>query len=57
MVNIDPNIQPLTIGKKKENTWTNSQVKLLKVINKISFEIDSSNKILWLYKPKAIVIK
>ena len=24
MVNIDPKIQPLTFGKKKENTWTNS---------------------------------
>ena len=53
MVDIDPKIQPLTFGKKKKKILgliPGSKV-FEKVINSIFFEIDSSNKILWLYKP------
>ena len=52
MVNIDPKIPPLSFGKKKENTRIIPGSKIIeKVFNNIFFEIDSSNKILWLYKP------
>jgi len=53
MVNIDPKIQPLTFGKKKKKILgliPGSRI-IEKVINSIFFEIDSSNKILWLYRP------
>ena len=53
MVNIDPKIQPLTFGKKKKKILgliPGSKV-IERVINIITFEFDSSNKILWLYKP------
>ena len=53
MVNIDAKIQPLTFGKKKKKILgiiPGSKI-IEKVINSIFFEIDSSNKILWLYKP------
>ena len=53
MVNIDPKIQPLTFGRKKKKILgliPGSKI-VERVINNISFEIDSSNKILWLYKP------
>ena len=53
MVNIDPKIQPLTFGKKKKKILgliPGSKI-IERVFNNIFFEIDSSNKILWLYKP------
>ena len=53
IVNIDPKINPLTFGKKKKKLLgiiPGSKI-IEKVINYIFFEIDSSNKILWLYKP------
>ena len=53
MVNIDPKIQPLTFGKKKKKILgliPGSKI-IEKVINNIFFEIDSSNKMLWIYKP------
>ena len=53
MVDIDPKIQPLTFGKKKKKILgliPGSKV-IERVINNILFEIDSSNKLLWLYKP------
>ena len=53
MVNIDPKIQPLTFGKKKKKILgliPGSRM-IEKIINNISFEFESSNKVLWLYKP------
>ena len=53
MVNIDPKIQPLTFGKKKKKILgliPGSRM-IEKIINNIFFEFDSSNKVLWLYKP------
>ena len=53
MVNIDPKIQPLTFGKKKKKILgliPGSRM-IYKIINNIFFEFDSSNKVLWLYKP------
>ena len=53
MVNIDPKIQPLTFGKKKKKILgliPGSRV-IEKIINNIFFEFDSTNKVLWLYKP------
>ena len=53
MVNIDPKIQPLTFGKKKKKILRlipGSRM-IDKIINNIFFEFDSSNKVLWLYKP------
>ena len=53
MVNIDPKIQPLTFGKKKKKILgliPGSRI-IEKIINSIFFEFDSSNKVLWLYKP------
>lgn len=53
MTNTDLKIEPLTIGKKKK--------KILgiipggeftqKLFNLLSFEIETINKLLWLYKP------
>ena len=53
MVSIDPKIQPITFGKKKKKILgliPGSKI-IEKVFNNILFEMDSSNKILWLYKP------
>jgi len=53
MVNIDPKIEPLTFGKKKKKILgliPGSRM-VEKIINNIFFEFDSSNKVLWLYKP------
>ena len=53
MVNIDPKIQPLTFGKKKKKILgliPGSRI-IEKIINNIFFEFDTSNKVLWLYKP------
>ena len=53
MVNIDPKIQPLTFGKKKKKILgliPGSRM-IEKIISNIFFEFNSSNKVLWLYKP------
>ena len=53
LVNVDPKIQPLTFGKKKKKILgliPGSKI-FEKIINSIFFEFDSSNKVLWLYKP------
>ena len=53
LVDIDPKIQPLTFGKKKKKILgliPGSRI-IEKIINSIFFEFDSSNKVLWLYKP------
>ena len=53
MVDIDPKMQPVTFGKKKKKILgliPGSRI-IEKIINNIFLEIDSSNKILWLYKP------
>ena len=53
MVNIDPKVEPLTFGKKKKKVLgliPGSKI-IQKIMDNIFFEIDSSNKILWLYKP------
>ena len=53
MVNIDSKMEPLTFGKKKKKILgiiPGSKI-IDKVIHNICFEINSSNKILWLYKP------
>ena len=53
MANIDIKIEPLTLGKKKKKILgliPGSRI-IEKLINQIIFEIDSSNKFLWLYKP------
>ena len=53
MVNIDPKIQPLTFGKKKKKILglIPGSKMIAKIINNIFFEFESSNKVLWLYKP------
>ena len=53
MVNIDPKIQPLTFGKKKKKILglIPGSKMVEKIINNIFFEFDTSNKVLWLYKP------
>ncbi len=53
MVKIDPKIQPVTFGKKKKKILgllPGSNI-IQKIIQNIFFEVNSSNKILWLYKP------
>ena len=53
MAKIDPKIDPVTIGKKKKKILgliPGSKV-IGKLLNNLLFEIDSSYKILWLYKP------
>jgi len=53
MVKIDPTNQPITFGKKKKKILgliPGSRV-IEKIIQNIFFEVNSSNKILWLYKP------
>jgi len=53
MAEIDPKVQPLTFGKKKKKILglIPGSRKIEKTINNIFFEFDSSNKVLWLYKP------
>ena len=53
MANIDIKIEPLTIGKKKKKILgllPGSEL-TQKLFNLISFEIETINKLLWLYKP------
>ena len=53
MVKIDSKIQPVTFGKKKKKILgliPGSKI-FEKIFHNIFFEINSSNKILWLYKP------
>ncbi len=53
MTNIDLKIDPLTIGKKKKKILgliPGSEL-IQKLINLLNFEIDTINKLLWLYKP------
>ena len=53
MVRIDPKIQPVTFGKKKKKILgllPGSKI-VEKIIQNIFFGVNSSNKILWLYKP------
>ena len=53
MANIDPKIQPVTFGKKKKKILgiiPGSKV-IGKIMHNFYFEINSSNKILWLYRP------
>ena len=53
MVKVDSKIQPITFGKKKKKILgliPGSKI-IEKVFNNIFFEVSSSNKILWLYKP------
>jgi len=50
---IDPKIQPLTFGKKKKKILgiiPGSRM-IETILNNIFFEFNSSNKVLWLYKP------
>ncbi len=53
MVDIDPKVQPLTFGKKKKKILgliPGSKI-MEKIMQSIFFEVNSSNKLLWLYKP------
>mgnify|MGYP001199164128 CR=1 FL=1 len=53
MANIDSKIEPLTIGKRKKKILgliPGSNI-IEKVLKNLIFEIDSSYKVLWLYKP------
>ena len=53
MTNTDIKIEPLTIGKKKKKILgliPGSEL-TQKLINLISFELETLNKLLWLYKP------
>ena len=53
MTNIDLKIDPLTIGKKKKKILgliPGSEL-TQKLINLLNFEIETINKLLWLYKP------
>ena len=53
MVKFDPKIQSVTFGKKKMKILgliPGSKI-IEKIIQNIFFELNSSNKILWLYKP------
>ncbi len=53
MTNTDLKIEPLTIGKKKKKILGLIPGSELteKFINLLNFEIETSNKLLWLYKP------
>ena len=53
LAKIDPKIPPLTFGKKKKKILglIPGSKTVEKVFNNIFFEFNSSNKILWLYKP------
>ena len=53
MANLDSKIEPITIGKKKKKILgllPGSQI-FEKILSHLIFEIDSSFKVLWLYKP------
>ena len=53
MAKIDSKIQPITFGKKKKKILgliPGSKV-VGKILQNIFFELNSTNKILWLYKP------
>ena len=53
MTNTDIKIEPLTIGKKKKKILgliPGSEF-TEKLINLLSFEMETINKLLWLYKP------
>ena len=53
MTNTDIKIEPLTIGKKKKKILgliPGSELSQ-KLFNLISFELETINKLLWLYKP------
>ena len=53
LTNIDPKLEPLTLGKKKKRLMgliPGSKI-AEKVINAFLFEFNSSNIVLWLYKP------
>ena len=53
LANIDVKMDPLTFGKKKKKLLAflpGSKI-IEKLLNSLFFEIDSSNKILWLYRP------
>ena len=53
MTNTEIKIEPLTIGKKKKKILGLIPGSELteKLINLLSFEIETINKLLWLYKP------
>ena len=53
MANIDIKIDPVTISKKKKKILgiIPGGKFLEKFLGNILFEIDNSNKLLWLYKP------
>ena len=53
MTNIDLKIEPLTIGKKKKKILGLIPGSKLtqKLIDLLNFEIETTNKLLWLYKP------
>ena len=53
LVKIDPKVEPLTFGKKKKKILgliPGSRI-IEKIFQNIFFEVNSTNKILWLYKP------
>ena len=53
MVKVDSKIEPITFGKKKKKILgliPGSRI-IEKIIQNIFFEVNSSNKLLWLYKP------
>ena len=53
MANIDSKLDPLTFGKKKKKILgliPGAKV-IQKIMQNIAFEVNSSNKILWLYRP------
>jgi len=53
MTNVDVKIEPLTIGKKKKKILgliPGSEL-TQKLIDLLNFEIETTNKLLWLYKP------
>jgi len=53
MTNVDLKVEPLTIGKKKKKILgliPGSEL-AQKFVNLLSFEIETINKLLWLYKP------
>ena len=53
MTNTDIKIEPITIGKKKKKILgliPGSEL-YQKLFNLLSFEIETINKLLWLYKP------
>ena len=53
MVKVDPKMEPITFGKKKKKILglIPGSRSIEKIIQNIFFEVNSCNKILWLYKP------